>query len=336
MDKIDPGLTQRVRSFLQERGPWLVDIYHESDRAGVNIILTDTGFTGGRLSERRFMVTLGYKDFLMFCGVLDINHKKIGKSCATLGGHSVAKCLFEFSTQCDQVFTHTKDVHKNLYPYTAYFFSKGADRPRLEFCFMRPSHPILNEKGEQMLTLDDMPEFVEEETMAAPEDQQQAPFVTLTPEDRKQRAGKRLPSELVAWKEYDLCIRNMHMDYTQCWNLSDVLSAFRRKDMHALPVLGGLLIKAIANEGRCPELELTRVYELGAEKYGAYSWQKGVNVSLLFEAAWRHLSDHMDGYKTNSDDGNCLHLSHALWQVLAALWMQANKPEFVDVQNENA
>lgn len=172
-----------------------------------------------------------------------------------------------------------------------------------------------------MLTLDDMPEFVESETVE-------------TPEDRKQRVGKRLPSELVAWKEYDRCLVNIPC--VTDFSLLNALSAFRAKNMLNLEFCGALLIKAIAAEGRCPELELTRVCELGAEKYGAYSWQKGVNVSLLFEAAWRHLSDHLDGYKTNSDDGNCLHLSHALWQVLAALWMQTNKPEFVDVQNENA
>lgn len=153
------------------------------------------------------------------------------------------------------------------------------------------------------------------------------------PETLKQRVGKALPSNLVAWSQYDACVNHVSdtspEGSTLAWDLSrlrnlDKLDNYSKAD---LLTIGNRLIREIVKCGKSPEAELTRVYDLGAKKYSANGWKQGIPVRLLSDAAWRHLSAHLEGYLYNTTDGGCLHITHALWQIVTALWMLENKPE---------
>jgi len=153
--------------------------------------------------------------------------------------------------------------------------------------------------------------------------------VPTTPESNKQRAGKRRPSDLVAWEQYDKLVDRQR---DRWYSLNEISSKLRRKDftLDELRNYGATIISDLS-ELCSVELELTRVYELGAIKYSPHGWKDGVNVSLSAEATWRHINEHMDGHIINTEDGSCRSLAHALWGILTMLWMWDNKREYWDI-----
>lgn len=59
-------------------------------------------------------------------------------------------------------------------------------------------------------------------------------------------------------------------------------------------------------------LEVGRVMDHGAAKYGPYNWrEKQVSSSIYYDAAMRHLMQWWDGEDKDAESG-CLHLAHAM------------------------
>lgn len=56
-----------------------------------------------------------------------------------------------------------------------------------------------------------------------------------------------------------------------------------------------------------------RVLAVGAEKYGRYNWQRGMNWSRFIDAALRHIFAFADGenYDTGAEGSQELHLANA-------------------------
>lgn len=68
-------------------------------------------------------------------------------------------------------------------------------------------------------------------------------------------------------------------------------------------------------------VQVSKVFEVGAKKYGAYNWRtKGQPVQHVtyVEAAFRHLAAYMDGQTTDPETG-CNHLAHAACGLLILL-----------------
>mgnify|MGYP006268690283 CR=1 FL=1 len=76
-----------------------------------------------------------------------------------------------------------------------------------------------------------------------------------------------------------------------------------------------------------PTEELMRVmqhYRKGGEKYGENNWKKGMNASVFYDSAQRHL---MKWWMGEEDED---HLAAVVWNVMGAMWTQTNKPELDD------
>lgn len=65
-------------------------------------------------------------------------------------------------------------------------------------------------------------------------------------------------------------------------------------------------------------LELGKVAELGARKYGHHNFRNGIESHRYIDAAFRHIIKYMTGEDTDPDDGNN-HLASGAWNLLAAL-----------------
>lgn len=72
-------------------------------------------------------------------------------------------------------------------------------------------------------------------------------------------------------------------------------------------------------------LRLSKHYEHGAEKYGRWNYNKGINISSFMDSALRHIMKYLDGW----DDED--HLSAAAFNILGAMEMEAHKPEMQDI-----
>lgn len=64
--------------------------------------------------------------------------------------------------------------------------------------------------------------------------------------------------------------------------------------------------------------ELGRVYTLGAKKYEAYNWEKGMAWSRCFNSLLRHLYAFWDGQQTDPESG-LHHMAHVVWNAMAIL-----------------
>ena len=58
---------------------------------------------------------------------------------------------------------------------------------------------------------------------------------------------------------------------------------------------------------------LARIYEMGAKKYAARNWEKGMPISRYIDSAQRHLAKYMIGMRDEP------HLSMAAWNIIGAL-----------------
>jgi len=65
-------------------------------------------------------------------------------------------------------------------------------------------------------------------------------------------------------------------------------------------------------------IELTRVYEYGADKYGGDNWVEGFRSTRLSDALERHLWAWMHGEDRDSESG-LMHLNHVLWNAMTLL-----------------
>jgi DNA-directed RNA polymerase subunit RPC12/RpoP len=63
--------------------------------------------------------------------------------------------------------------------------------------------------------------------------------------------------------------------------------------------------------------------EQGAEKYGDHNWKKGIPVSRCISSAKRHLSQYLDGDR--SED----HLAAVVCNVFFIMWYEKHKPEML-------
>lgn len=68
----------------------------------------------------------------------------------------------------------------------------------------------------------------------------------------------------------------------------------------------------------CAIKRVAQRYELGAIQHGDNNWRKGIPNASLFDSAFRHLMQAMDGQ--NDED----HLAACAWNVFALMWNQEN------------
>ena len=71
----------------------------------------------------------------------------------------------------------------------------------------------------------------------------------------------------------------------------------------------------------CAIRRVAQRYELGAKQHGDSNWKKGIPNSSLFDSAFRHLMQAMDG-QTDED-----HLAAAAWNIFALMWNEENIKE---------
>ncbi len=76
-------------------------------------------------------------------------------------------------------------------------------------------------------------------------------------------------------------------------------------------------------------MELGKVAELGARKYGLHNYRHGIKVSRILDAAFRHLIAAVGREDHDPVDGNN-HLASAAWNMLSALQMIKDHPELDD------
>jgi len=76
-------------------------------------------------------------------------------------------------------------------------------------------------------------------------------------------------------------------------------------------------------------LGLSRVLTFGAAKYSAQNWRKGIVVSRLIAAAYRHLGAFNSG-EDNDPESGIEHLFHAGCSIMFAAWTIKFRPNLDD------
>jgi len=74
---------------------------------------------------------------------------------------------------------------------------------------------------------------------------------------------------------------------------------------------------------------MAQAFTYGANKYGKWNYKNGMEYTRLADAAYRHLSQFMDGQNIDEESGNN-HLFHALASIAMLADMQENHPEMDD------
>lgn len=96
--------------------------------------------------------------------------------------------------------------------------------------------------------------------------------------------------------------------------------------------------KDAINDKSKPRLSLIpkeAIYELGHAltygegKYGTHNYKEGINLSILLDAALRHINQFNHGENIDAESGNN-HLGHALASLAMAVDTFYNRPEFDD------
>ena len=75
--------------------------------------------------------------------------------------------------------------------------------------------------------------------------------------------------------------------------------------------------------------EVAKAFGYGAEKHGRHNFRKGLRVSRLLDAAFRHISASSNGEDKDPESG-LDHLGHAGASLAMALFMLKNRPELDD------
>lgn len=75
--------------------------------------------------------------------------------------------------------------------------------------------------------------------------------------------------------------------------------------------------------------EVGKALNYGAGHYGAHNWRKGLPVSVLLDAALRHIVQFADGEKYDQESKSH-HLASAIANLSFAIWTEQHKPEMDD------
>ncbi len=75
-----------------------------------------------------------------------------------------------------------------------------------------------------------------------------------------------------------------------------------------------------------PLLEVVKVLDYGATKYGRYNWRKGMSWSRLIDATLRHVFAWVDG-EDNDKESELSHIAHAACNLLFLLQYKVDYPE---------
>lgn len=74
-------------------------------------------------------------------------------------------------------------------------------------------------------------------------------------------------------------------------------------------------------------MELGEIYRMGAEKYDASNWRKGMKWSKVYAPLLRHLFKAWIGKEDNDPESGRPHIYHAVWNVVA-LAFYMTRPEY--------
>ena len=77
--------------------------------------------------------------------------------------------------------------------------------------------------------------------------------------------------------------------------------------------------------------DAVKALEFGANKYGAYNWQKGLKTTDIADSLMRHLIAYLKG-ENNDKESGLPHTSHIICNAMFLAYMHKNKPEF-DTRN---
>ena len=92
--------------------------------------------------------------------------------------------------------------------------------------------------------------------------------------------------------------------------------------------------RALKNDSGKPKISLipkaalwgmAQAFTYGANKYGKWNYKNGMEYTRLADAAFRHLSQFMDGQNIDEESGNN-HLFHALASIAMLADMYENNP----------
>jgi len=78
--------------------------------------------------------------------------------------------------------------------------------------------------------------------------------------------------------------------------------------------------------------DMTKVLEMGAEKYGKDNWKKGLPVNEVAESLLRHVFAILRGEREDSES-KLPHSAHVLCNAMFIAFMEKNKPEMC-IDNE--
>lgn len=74
---------------------------------------------------------------------------------------------------------------------------------------------------------------------------------------------------------------------------------------------------------------IARVFEAGAKKYEKNNWRRGMNHTIPYECALRHLLKYAEGEDRDDETGE-LHLAHALTNIAMLIEYQTSCPHLDD------
>lgn len=80
--------------------------------------------------------------------------------------------------------------------------------------------------------------------------------------------------------------------------------------------------------------ELVRVLEMGANKYSANNWRKGMPITKVCESLSRHLFAFMNGEDTDPESG-LSHIGHVMCNAMFILNFMKHKPTMDDRYKEH-
>ena len=75
-------------------------------------------------------------------------------------------------------------------------------------------------------------------------------------------------------------------------------------------------------------LEVSKIYEQGAVKYGENNWKKGMPTHVYLDCALRHYFKWQVGWQDESHD------RAVVWNLLGLKWTIENKPELDDIPKQ--
>lgn len=71
-------------------------------------------------------------------------------------------------------------------------------------------------------------------------------------------------------------------------------------------------------------LDVAKLFESGAEKYGERNWEKGIPISSYIDSGVRHLLKYLNGETDEAHD------RAFVWNLMCAIWTKTHKPEMDD------